>query len=123
MNKLSHLLRQWYVLNILIYVASSLKCYECTSGNCLTSTSSFGIEKTCGGSDPVCVKQISRKRVIRTCENSNTYAPLRPLAGQCLEYKGKTTCYCTGDKCNSGHEITPILFAIFMPFLLAIVLL
>ena len=105
------------------FIGSSLKCYECTSGRCLTSLSLFGSERRCNGNDPVCVKQNDGKKVIRACEFSNSYAPLRPLVGQCLEYEGKTTCYCNEDKCNSGHEITPILFVILMPFFFAIVLL
>ena len=107
----------------LCFIGYSLKCYECTSGRCLTSSSSFGSERRCNGNDPVCVKQTDGKKVIRACEFSNSYAPLRPLVGQCLEYEGKTTCYCNEDKCNSGHEITPILFVILMPFFFAIVLL
>ena len=105
------------------HLADSLTCWECTSGKCLTSDSSYGTDRKCNGIDPVCIKQTDGKKVIRACEFSNSYAPLRPLAGQSLYYKGKTTYFCTGDKCNSGHEITPILFVILMPFFFSIVML
>jgi hypothetical protein len=109
-------------MNLLFNIVSSLKCFGCISGKCLTSPESFGSEITCNGNDPVCVKQVDGNKVVRVCEYSNAYAPLRPLSGQCLAYKGKETCFCTEDKCNSVPVITPMLFLIMMPFFFAVAL-
>ena len=108
-------------MNLLFNIDSSLKCFGCKSGKCLTSPESFGSEITCNGNDPVCVKQVDGNKVVRVCEYSNSYAPLRPLAGQCLEYNGKRTCFCTEDKCNSVTGITPMIFLIMMAFFLSVV--
>ena len=104
-------------------VVLSLNCFRCISGKCQTSSTYFGTEKTCNGFDPVCVRQTRGDgNVTRDCQYSFNYAPLKGLDGHCVAYNGKETCYCTGDKCNLGHENLPVLAVILFSFAISVML-
>ena len=104
-------------LSLTSILVLSLKCFRCVSGKCQTSSTYFGTEKTCNGFDPVCIRQTRGDgNVTRDCQYSFNYAPLKGLDGQCITFKEKETCFCTGDKCNVGFEKQPILVVLVLTF-------
>ena len=122
-----HLLLQNIIIEIInknneIFIAfllsaASLTCFRCVSGRCQTSSTYFGTVKTCNGFDPVCIRQSNEDgEITRDCQYSFNYAPLKGLDGQCIEFKGKHTCYCTGDKCNSSLENKPVTLILVLAF-------
>ena len=105
------------LLRAISILVLSLKCFRCVSGKCQTSSTYFGTEKICTGFDPVCIRQIRRDgNVTRDCQYSFNYAPPKGLDGQCITFKEKETCFCTGDKCNIGLENQPILVVLVLTF-------
>ena len=104
-------------LSLTSILVLSLKCFRCVSGKCQTSSTYFGTEKTCNGFDPVCIRQTRGDgNVTRDCQYSFNYAPLKGLDGQCITFKEKETCFCTGDKCNASFENQPILVILVVTF-------
>ena len=112
---------------VLLYVTSilvlSLKCFRCISGKCQTSSRYFGTEKTCTGFDPVCIRQTRGDgNVTRDCQYSFNYAPLKGLDGQCITFKERETCFCTGDKCNAGFKKQLTLVVLVLTFGMSVLL-
>ena len=112
------------------FLGLSLKCLECTTGDCLVSNTNFGAEKNCTGLNPVCVKQeglfeqwkssegvINGTQTKRMCQVSYPAIPLVAMDDQCFEYEGKKTCYCASDKCNSAPNFlqASVLSIILIP--------
>ena len=91
-------------LNLLV---ESLKCWTCTYGKCLIGINYFGVEKTCKGYQPVCVKKETQEKIGRRCQSSNAYIHLRSLDSKCLEYNGAKLCYCKKDNCNQALQLIP----------------
>ena len=88
-------------------LVDSLKCWTCTFGKCLTGINYFGVEKTCKGFEPVCVKKESENKISRTCHSSDAFVHLKSLDSTCLTYSGVKICYCTRDNCNSVSKFSP----------------
>ena len=112
-----------------MFAALNLTCFECTSGECQNSSTFFGIEITCKGNDPICIKQIySDGHVTRGCQYSSNYElPIHPnskkqFIGQCVKYGGRETCYCLKDKCNSGQTCKPVVYLVILTFVIPILL-
>ena len=117
-----------------MFVALNLTCFECTSGEYQNSSTFFGIDTICKGSDPICIKQIHGDgHVTRGCQYSSNYAldantlrtypnPKRQFISQCKKYGGKETCYCLTDKCNPSQTCKPVMVLVILTFLIPIVL-
>ena len=105
------------ILIVFLFSAAALTCFRCVSGRCQTSSTYFGTVKTCNGFDPVCIRQSNEDgEITRDCQYSFNYAPLKGLDGTCIEFKGKHTCYCTGEKCNSSLENKPMILILVLTF-------
>ena len=87
-------------------LVGSLKCWTCTYGKCLTGIKYFGVEKTCKGFEPVCVKKESENKISRACYSSDTFVHLKTLDSSCLKYNGVKICYCIKGNCNSVSQFT-----------------
>ena len=93
--------------SIFTLAVESLKCWTCTYGKCLIGINYYGVEKTCKGYQPVCVKKETQEKIGRTCQSSNAYIYLRSLDSKCIEYNGVKLCYFKKDNCNQALQLIP----------------
>lgn len=114
--------------NFFTFVVLNLRCFECISGECQNSSTFFGIETTCKGNDPICIKQIHKDgHVTRGCQYSYNYElpthpnPKKQFIGECKKYGGKETCYCLTHNCNSSLTCEPIVVLVILTFVIPIV--